>query len=225
MAKGPALGERQRLSEDVVAQIRSLGVKTNLMPDAVLFAQSTTGEHIYYLEEGVLKLSWVTADGGEKIARYMSAGNIVGLAGILVGKPYGITATAVTKAVLWKLHHEHFLALALENPSVSLFGMQLLGDLIWNLRRQTQSLSFDDCHGKVASTLLYMAGAARPLDGPLRLKIQQEELARLVGANRVTVSRILSDFRKIGAIRTRPGIIDIDDRALLQRFVQYDPIV
>ena len=89
-------------------------------------------------------------------------------------------------------------------------------------------LAFLDVPTRVAKQLLelaqnHLSAAAldAPLDGPIIISIGQDELARLVGSTRETVSRALTSYRRMGLLTTSHRRISITDLAALERMASY----
>ena len=68
--------------------------------------------------------------------------------------------------------------------------------------RQIESLALLDVYGRVARTLLDMAEP----EGELKLirnKVSRQDLAKVVGASREMVSRVMKDLEERGMIQTQ----------------------
>ena len=101
---------------------------------------------------------------------------------------------------------------------------QLLRVLARRLRRTNDALAdliFTDVPGRVAKTLLQMAGRFGTRDGGvLRVNhdLTQEEMAQLVGASRETVNKALADFASRGWLRLDgKSVIIMDPERLARR--------
>jgi CRP-like cAMP-binding protein len=66
--------------------------------------------------------------------------------------------------------------------------------------RKIQSLALSDVYGRVATALLDMAEA--PASGPMviRERVSRQDLAKMIGASREMVSRVMKEFEKTGFI-------------------------
>jgi len=90
---------------------------------------------------------------------------------------------------------------------------QMLGDMV-----------FLDVPTRVAKQLLALAETyaedAKPGD-QIVVPLGQDELARLVGASRETVSRALNSYRRLGMLDTSHRRITITDLARLERMASF----
>ena len=68
--------------------------------------------------------------------------------------------------------------------------------------RQIESLALLDVYGRVARTLLDMA---EDVDGEkiIRGKVSRQDMAKIVGASREMVSRVMKDLEERGVIETQ----------------------
>ena len=58
-------------------------------------------------------------------------------------------------------------------------------------------------------------------DDPIEVLMGQDELARLVGASRETISRTLNSYRRLGILSISHRRITITDRAALERMANF----
>ena len=78
--------------------------------------------------------------------------------------------------------------------------------------RQIESLALLDVYGRVARTLLDMA---EEVDGTriVRSKVSRQDMAKVVGASREMVSRVMKDLEERGIIETQEdGSLRIQNR-------------
>jgi CRP/FNR family cyclic AMP-dependent transcriptional regulator len=92
-------------------------------------------------------------------------------------------------------------------------AMLMLKGVVGRLRdadRKIASLALMDVHGRVARLLMDLA---RETDGVWIVDTGSEEIARMVGASREMVSRVLKDMRETGVIRRDKRKIVVLDRS------------
>ena len=81
-----------------------------------------------------------------------------------------------------------------------------------NADRQIESLALLDVYGRVARSLLDMAeqvGEAKVIRG----KVSRQDLAKIVGASREMVSRVMKDLEERGMVHTQEdGSVVITER-------------
>lgn len=199
------------LDDDAAASLRSSMDSVKIAKGSILFAEGDTGEHLYVIVEGKLKLGTSSGDGRENLLSILGPGEMFGELSLFDPGPRTSTATAVTDAKLLSLSHEKVIPWLALNPEVAL---QLLARLAQRLRRTNEAvgdLVFSDVPGRVAKALIDLGerfGRETETGLFVHHDLTQEELAQLVGASRETVNKALADFAGRGWLK-------LDGRAVL----------
>jgi CRP-like cAMP-binding protein len=199
------------LDDAAAASLRTSMDLVKINKGAFLFREGDSGEHVYVIVEGKLKLGTSSGDGRENLLSILGPGEMFGELSLFDPGPRTSTATAVTDVKLLSLGHEKLIPWLRENPEVSL---QLLARLAQRLRRTNEAvgdLVFSDVPGRVAKALIDLGerfGKESPEGLYVHHELTQEELAQLVGASRETVNKALADFAGRGWLR-------LDGRAVL----------
>lgn len=204
------------VDEEVLRQ----GVTVRFPPKAIIFAQGDPADKIFYLRSGLIKLYFMSKEGYEKTVLYSEEGNFFGDAGMLRGKPYGITAVTVTACEIVAFTAEQFLDLFRDNTEFAEACLYSLAEKLWATGRQVNNLAFESGYGKVVSALTYLARrSGMPVEqgsGAVRVEVTQQELAEMAGVSRVTVSAALKDLQKSNVISTGRNTIVIQNPKLLR---------
>ena len=199
------------LDDAAALSLRASMDSVKINKGGILFKEGDSGEHVYVIVEGKLKLGTSSGDGRENLLSILGPGEMFGELSLFDPGPRTSTATAVTDAKLLSLSHAKLIPWLRENPDVSL---QLLARLAQRLRRTNEAvgdLVFSDVPGRVAKALIDLGerfGKESPEGLFVHHDLTQEELAQLVGASRETVNKALADFAGRGWLR-------LDGRAVL----------
>ena len=199
------------LDDAAAVSLRASMDSVKISKGGILFKEGDSGEHVYVIVEGKLKLGTSSGDGRENLLSILGPGEMFGELSLFDPGPRTSAATAVTDAKLLSLSHEKLIPWLCENPDVSL---QLLARLAQRLRRTNEAvgdLVFSDVPGRVAKALIDLGerfGKETPEGLFVQHELTQEELAQLVGASRETVNKALADFAGRGWLR-------LDGRAVL----------
>ncbi|MEN9380667.1 MAG: hypothetical protein RIR99_501 [Actinomycetota bacterium] len=199
------------LDDAAAVSLRASMDSVKIGKGGILFKEGDSGEHVYVIVEGKLKLGTSSGDGRENLLSILGPGEMFGELSLFDPGPRTSTATAVTDAKLLSLSHAKLIPWLRENPDVSL---QLLARLAQRLRRTNEAvgdLVFSDVPGRVAKALIDLGerfGKESPEGLFVHHDLTQEELAQLVGASRETVNKALADFAGRGWLR-------LDGRAVL----------
>jgi CRP/FNR family cyclic AMP-dependent transcriptional regulator len=169
-------------------------------PGQVIYAQGDTGDAVFYIQKGRVKLTVGSTFGKQAVMGVLGAGSFFGEA-CLMGHPHVATATAMGKSSIERLEKSSVKRALSENLAFSeLFLAHLLSR---NLRIEEDMVyQILNSHEKrLARALLTLADfgkEGRPKS--VIPKVSFEALAQMVGT---TISRIgffMKKFRKLGFI-------------------------
>ena len=194
----------------------------------VIFHQDDPADRMHIIIEGRVKISITSEDGREKDIALFQPRDCFGEMALLDGSNRSATATAIEPSDTMVLFRQDFLDFMSENPEVTSDVTTLLTKRLRNVNQMLGDVVFLDVPTRVAKQLLSLAenyineddGEASP-EGAIVVPIGQEELARLVGASRETISRALKSYRRLGIVTTSHRRITITDLVGLDRMVSF----
>ena len=185
-----------------------------------LFKEGDSGDRLFVVVEGKLKLGTSSGDGRENLLSILGPGDLFGELSLFDPGPRTATATAVTDSKLLSLANDQVIGWVTAHPEVSL---QLLGRLAQRLRRTNEVLAdlvFADVPGRVAKAIMDLGekfGVKKDDGLYVNHDLTQEELAQLVGASRETVNKALADFTTRGWVRLEPRAVVVLDYERLSK--------
>ncbi len=208
------------LDDEAATALGDSMAKAALRRGDVLFHEGDSGDRLYVVIEGKVKLGRSAADGRENLLAIMGPGQMFGELSLFDPGPRSATVTAVTDVTFASLAHDDLLKWLDGRPQVA---RALLSQLAARLRKSNDvvaDLVFSDVPGRVAKALLDLAERfGRTADDGVHVHhdLTQEELAQLVGASRETVNKALADFASRGWLRLEPRSVVIMDLERLSR--------
>lgn len=208
------------LDDDAAAELEQGTTSISLRHGQALFSEGESGDQLYIVVEGKIKLGRTSSDGRENLLAILGPGQMFGELSFFDPGPRSATATAVTDAKLVSLGHEVLAPTIAKHSEVA---SALLNQLAGRLRRTNEvvgDLVFSDVPGRVSKALLDLADRfGRQEDDGLHVNhdLTQEELAQLVGASRETVNKALADFVHRGWVRLEPRSVIILDLERLHK--------
>ena len=183
--------------------------KTNLTcpKKQILFSQGDKADAVFYIQEGLVKLTVVSQQGKEAIIAVLEKGGFFGegcLAGQLVCMA---TATAAENSTLVRIEKAAMIRALQDEPDFS--ELFLAHVLARNIRIQEDLVDhlFNSSEKRLARVLLLMAHfgkAGKP--EPVVPKVSQEMLAEMIGTTRSRVSFFMNKFRKLGFVDYNGGL-------------------
>ncbi|HWI50539.1 MAG TPA: Crp/Fnr family transcriptional regulator [Symbiobacteriaceae bacterium] len=197
------------LPEPVVADLLQVMHQRTFRKGSVLFAQGEEPVAVFLVESGRIKWHKVSEDGNEQILQVAEPGQVVGLVALLDRKPYIAAATVVEDATVRVLNIADFDRMVLTHPELALTVMRMLGDGVRWLLEHVHAMTGRSAHERVASVLIQKAEPGE--QGARVIPLTHQEIAHLAGMARETVSRVLADFQRRGAVRlTRNAVMLYD---------------
>ena len=208
------------LDDEAATALRTSMTDGRLRRGDVLFHEGDSGDKLYIVLDGKVKLGRTSSDGRENLLAILGPGQMFGELSLFDPGPRSTTATAVTSCEIRTLEHDELKGWLSGRPEVA---EALLAQLAGRLRRANDVVSdlvFSDVPGRVAKALLDLADRfGRTADDGVHVHhdLTQEELAQLVGASRETVNKALADFAARGWIRLEPRSVTILDVERVER--------
>ncbi len=192
-----------------------------LAADEVLFVAGDPGNGFYRVEEGLLKISIVSASGAERILAILGPGSIVGDLAIIDGKPRSASVSALRDTRLQFVSQTAFDAFAAANPEIYKYLAKVLAERLRDTDAIVAAGSFLPLKGRVARALLELAeGFGHNVGGTrvvIRQKVSQSDLAAMAGIARENVSRIMNDWIRDKTLTRAAGYYCLEDPAKLER--------
>ena len=160
---------------------------------------------LFLITKGRVRAFTLSPAGKETTLEVMEAGRIFGELALLSGSCRSVSIQTVTDCQIVTAPTEKLLPLCLDSEELTMLIFRHMADTCNYLTHQISRLVQYDSVQKVADFLLCEAESR----GCSALPYTHQEIADSVSLNRVTVSRILSDFRGKGWIRSHYGSISI----------------
>jgi len=164
-------------------------------------------DYVYFVLTGSLKVLVSDEDGREVILSMLGQGELFGEMGIFDEQPRSASVVAVQPADLIMIAKQDFKQLMRDDFDIAWRIMCNLADRLRNADRKIESLALMDVYGRVAHLLLEMA-EQRDGETVVIRKISKQDIAKMIGASREMVSRVMKDLGVQGLIEeTSNGII------------------
>src|SRR6266581_5266768 len=186
-----------------------------------LFEEGASGNQLYVILDGKIKLTRAAADGRENLLSVLGPGEMFGELSLFDPRPRTASATAVTDSRLAALAHDDLRHWLTGRPDVAMHLLQALARRLRRANDVMADLVFTDVPGRVAKALLDLADrfGEEERDGlHVHHDLTQEELAQLVGASRETVNKALADFAARGWLQlSAKSVLLIEPERLRKR--------
>jgi CRP/FNR family transcriptional regulator, cyclic AMP receptor protein len=188
----------------------------------VICAQGTPDNAaVFYIEEGWIKISIVSPGGKEAGLALRGADNFFGMRSLIGGHRRGATATTLTTCSLVRTMRTEVIRLLRSEPD---FAEMLACYLALQTQRDEDSLTDHLIHRserRLARALLRLADDAGGEKAVISIRVNQADLASMIGTTRSRASHFMNKFRRQGFINyDRQGYVSVN-KALLQTLLEH----
>lgn len=190
-------------------------VQAELLADAVakrrfkrgqlIVEQGKKSDALYIILSGRARVLMTDRKSREVILATLQPGDYIGEMSMIDNEPHSATVEAEIQTDVLVLGRAEFTRCLPENATMAYAVMQGLVRRLRHADQKIGSLALMGVYGRVANVLLEFATS----DGDNRLvirdKMSRQDIAKMVGASREMVSRVMKDFEEQGFIETLEG--------------------
>lgn len=190
------------LKESELARLQARVVERKYPKGAVVLLEGQESDGMYIIGSGLVKIYKLHEDGREATLALLGAGEILGEMSLFGSKVRSASAEAVEPSTLLVISRNDFKSLMVEIPEIAVHIIEVLSTRLRNSDRQVHELAFLNSRGRIVSNLARLAethGRA-DTDGIL-VRLTHAELAKIAGASRETVTKVLNELSDVNVIR------------------------
>ena len=194
------------LEEATLRAIAETGVVRTFPKNTVLIHEGDTGDALFIVLTGRVKVYASNAQGREFAIAFHGAGEYVGEM-TLDGGVRSASVVTIDPTVCAVVHREQFREFILKNPD---FALHLIEKLINRVRATTEdvkSLALTDVYGRLVRLLNTLAVAKEDGTSTVPEKLTQQAIAERVGASRDMIGKLFKDL-------VAGGYLAIEDRTI-----------
>ncbi len=180
-------------------------IKRRFKRGEALVEQGKKSNALFILLTGRARVMTSDSRGREVILATLAQGDYLGEMSIIDNEPHSATVRAEVQTDVLMLGRAEFARCLTENASMSLVVMRGLVKRLRHADRKIESLALLDVYGRVAHALLDFAVPDAQGQLLIKDKISRQDLAKMVGASREMVSRVMKDLEERGFIEALPS--------------------
>ncbi len=203
--------------------------QTSMYPGGVIvFSEGDWPSGVHCLCAGRVKLSILSPAGRGIIVGMATAGDILGVRAVLSGQPHDLTAVTLERSQLGFINKNDFLAFLHRNSDLSLRLAQKLSHDLYAAYRGIRSVVLKRSWERLTELLLGFCrtcGQSTPDGIELSINLSQEELAKMIGVSRRTLTRALNQLKRQRIIECRRRSIIVRDRVALEKLLPSDRLL
>lgn len=207
-------------SQDALQALESIKLTNTYPKGAVLFFEGQSPRGVFMLCRGRVKVSICSADGKMLILRIAEPGEMLGLSAVVSDLLYKATAETLEACQVNFIRKDDFLRFLREHPEACFRVAQHLSQNYHTAYVQIRSLGLShSALEKLARLLLdWCEGSGTRTEQGIRLKLglTHEEIAKLIGTSRETVSRLFGELKGRETIHLKGSTLIVRDMAALE---------
>ena len=178
-------------------------VKRRFKRGEKIVEQGKKSNALYIVLTGRARVMATDDRGREVILATMQSGDYIGEMSLIDNEPHSATVRAEVQTDVLTLGRGEFARCLPENSSMAYAVMKGLVQRLRHADRKIESLALMDVYGRVARALLEFAAPEANGQLLVRDKISRQDIAKMVGASREMVSRVMKDLEERGFIETQ----------------------
>jgi|APFre7841882724_1041349.scaffolds.fasta_scaffold07770_2 CRP/FNR family cyclic AMP-dependent transcriptional regulator len=182
--------------------------------NTTIIAAGDPTDALYLVISGRLKVMMSDDEGREVILAILGSGEFFGEMGLIDDAPRSATVIAIEPCELLTISKLDFKKCLSENFDIAMAVMRGLVKRLREADKKIGSLALMDVYGRVARLLMEMA---EDVDGErvVTKKLPKQDIAKMIGASREMVSRVMKDLQTSGYIEVKGGSIILREAMLM----------
>lgn len=183
--------------------------KRHYNKDTVLFQEGDLPTGIFFLIDGIVKISKSDKKGNEKIIKIATSGDLLGTETFNNGKQNVSTGTVFDDSIICFISISELSDLMKKNQGFSRQLAIKLCEQLNNAENRIISISDKTVEERLAETLIILSASL--CSRKKTIKISRRNLAEIIGYRTETVIRALSKFKKRNIITSHGSTIEFLD--------------
>ena len=196
--------------EDQLRALATMVTRRSAPRGSVIMREGDRIDSLYIVISGRLKVMMGEADGKEVILSILGPGEFFGEMGLIDDSPRSASVIAIEPCELLSVTKRAFKKCLAENTEVAMTVLRVVVRRLREADRKIGSLAMLDVYGRVARLLLDMS---ENVNGQMIVtkRLTKQDIARMVGASREMVTRVMKDLEMSGYFEVRGSTIVLRD--------------
>jgi CRP/FNR family cyclic AMP-dependent transcriptional regulator len=197
-------------TQDQLHALMSMIVRRTAPRGSAIMHEGDPVDSLYIVVSGRLKVMMGEADGKETILSIIGPGEFFGEMGLIDDNPRSASVVAIEPCELLAVSKRAFRKCLVENADLAMAVMRVLVRRLREADRKIGSLAMLDVYGRVARLLLDIS---ENVNGRrvVTKRLTKQDIAKMVGASREMVSKVMRDLQTSGYIEVQGSSIVLRD--------------
>jgi CRP/FNR family cyclic AMP-dependent transcriptional regulator len=212
----------RNLSLEQLQELSGMIRRKNFPAHATLMTVEQTGEVVYFILSGTVKVHIEQADGGDVIVAILGPGEIIGEMSALSQPLRSASVVTIESSTLLWIDRNHFQRCLMTMPLLTYNLAGILAIRLRHANEKIQTLATQSVEGRVARQILAFAEQyGQPQENGdvfVALRVTQGDIAALIGASREHINKVMVSYKDRGYLSVdRNYRITIRDLNALRR--------
>jgi len=190
-----------RLEQEVLRKIARGAQYRRMKKGELLWRQGDMAPELAFVWEGELRVARRTSE--RVVYRTVPINQVIGFSNAIGGSRCSVDVAAASATRVMLVDGARLRSLIPEHPEIAFHALAYMGDLVAQLSDDVELLH----HADLRTRILVRLGALA--EGRREIAVTHQVLAQQIGARRETVTRLLADLERAGALKRRHGRIEI----------------
>lgn len=211
--------EKIKIPDELYCYFEKVGQSVTYHKNDIIYMQDDHATNLYLIKSGRVRVFYVSKDGSEITLDIVEKGRIVGESSFIQRSRRPTTVSAVNNVELISCSLEDIYPYLTQSKELTILLFQLLSNTCNHLSSLLNQAYFYNRYEKVANFLLQQTAVPNKDKNISEdcIPYSHEEIASCVGLNRVTTTKILNYFSKLGYIKLKyKKVIILDRQALIE---------
>lgn len=200
--------------EDQLHALAAVVTRKSASRSTAVISGGDLTDSLYIILSGRLKVMMSDAEGKEVILSILGPGEFFGEMGLIDDSPRSASVIAIESCELLSIAKRDFKKCLAENFEMTMAVMRGLVRRLREADRKIGSLALLDVYGRVARLLLDMSETVEG-EKVVTKRLPKQDIAKMIGASREMVSRVMKDLQMGGYIEVRGSNIVLRDTIVL----------
>jgi CRP-like cAMP-binding protein len=167
----------------------------------VIYSQGDAADSMFYIQTGNVKLEIASDRGKKAVIAILGSGDVFG-EGCLSNRPLRIsTASAIQTSTIARVSKGVLVRLILQEPAFAKLFISYMISRMIGIEEDFVDRLFNFSEKRLARILLLLTHSGKNGRSELAFpRVNQEQLAQMVGTTRSRVSHFMNNFRKLGLV-------------------------
>ena len=216
-----------RLQPDQLTRLEARSRIGDFPRGKLIYLPSDASDGCFLLAAGRVRIFSITPDGKQSIVAFIEPGDLFGELAILDVARRDEFAEAAEKSLVVLIPGEVISSLAQENAALFLGITRLIGLRRRRIERRLRGLLFRSNRQRLIHLLLELAeqfGYSTARGTQIGLKLSHQELAGVIGSTRESVTLLLGELEREGAVQIVRRRIELLEPQRLAQEIEFAPL-